>query len=70
MSPPDFDFQLGKSIRLRGWGLRGFAALVLLLFACVIVTWLVGPTELIAGTHAAITHLISARENPSGINGS
>jgi hypothetical protein len=36
---PDFDFQLGRRIRLRGWGLQGIAALVLLLSSAIAVTW-------------------------------
>jgi hypothetical protein len=34
---PDFDFQLGRAIRLRGWGHSGLLALVILLLTAVVI---------------------------------
>ena len=54
---PDFDFQLGKAIRLRGWGRSGLAALVLLLLAAITI----GPT--ISAMPEGVLHLTSALKN-------
>jgi hypothetical protein len=42
---PDFDFQLGRSVRLRGWGFQGIAALVLVLSAAVVLLTEDGPVR-------------------------
>lgn len=51
---PDFDFQLGKTIRLRGWGAPGLAALVLLMVAAVAIS------PMIAAAPEGFLHLTSA----------
>jgi uncharacterized membrane protein len=55
---PSYDFQLSKSIRLRGWGWFGLAALILLLFAAIIASSAAGP--LTSALAEAFLHLISS----------
>jgi hypothetical protein len=54
---PDFDFQLGRSIRLRGWGVQGLVALVLVLSVVSVTAWCAAAQPAL---HWAISHLTSA----------
>ncbi len=54
---PDFDFQLGKAIRLRGWGPFGLVALTLLLASAVAISPIAAPIE------AGILYVIYALKN-------
>lgn len=61
MTPnPNFDFQIGKNTRLRGWGLTGLAALVLVLAYATFAAD-VGYDRLSPGISAIVTRLNSAR---------
>jgi hypothetical protein len=53
-----YDFQLGKFIRLKGWGWSGIMAPVLLLLALATVTYLAGPLTTAFG--AGVLRLNSA----------
>jgi hypothetical protein len=57
---PDFDFQLGRAIRLRGWGLQGLVALALVLSVVTVTAWC-APAR--PSLHWAISHLTSAPKN-------
>jgi hypothetical protein len=58
---PDFDFQIGKHVRLRAWNLKGLAALGLLLVIVIFAGWNSG-SRLEAGFQSVVMHLISAAE--------
>jgi len=62
MSPPDFDFQLGKLTRLRGHGPRGLAALLLVLLTFLVAAGL-GYPRINDVLRSAILHLTSAPKN-------
>jgi hypothetical protein len=53
-----YDFQLGRFIRLRGWGWNGIIALVFLLFAVAALSYLAGPLSTAFG--AGVLRLNSA----------
>ena len=62
MTPdPDFDFQIGKNVRLRGWNLKGLAALGLLLGIAIVAGWNSG-SRLETGFQSVVSHLISETE--------
>jgi hypothetical protein len=54
---PDYDFQLGKSVRLRGWGRSGLAALILILLTVIVMSNVAGP--LTWALRQAMAHLFS-----------
>jgi hypothetical protein len=58
---PDFDFQIGKNVRLRGWNLKGLVALGLLLGIAIFAGWNSG-SRLEAGFQSVVSHLIFATE--------
>jgi hypothetical protein len=59
---PDFDFQLGKNTRLRGWGSKGLLALFLILLTtCLAVET---PGALKTGVDALVLHAVSSTGKP------
>jgi hypothetical protein len=57
---PDFDFQLGRAVRLRGWGVQGVVALALVLFAVTVTAWCASARPALQWV---ISHLSSAPKN-------
>jgi hypothetical protein len=57
---PDFDFQLGRAIRLRGWGVQGLVALALVLSVVTVTAW---RTPARPTLHWVISHLTSTPKN-------